>query len=57
MKLQKQKAREYKGKSIYKFIIVVPPKDIKLLGWNEGDKLEGTILKNQGYFINKYLIK
>ena len=53
MILQKQKAREYKGKNIYKYVIVIPPKDIELLDWNEGDSLEGTVLKKQGYFIYK----
>ena len=46
MQLQKQKAREYKGKTIYKYTIVVPPQDIKQLGWEEGKKLEHQ-LQNQ----------
>jgi len=53
MQLQKQKAREYKGKPIYKYTIVVPPQDIKELGWKEGNELEGTIIKNKGYFLSK----
>ena len=51
MKLQKHKAREYKGKPIYKYTIVIPPKDIKELGWKEGIELEGTITKDKGYFL------
>lgn len=51
MKLQKVKAREYKEKTIYKYIIVIPPKDVKELGWKEGIELEGTIVKNRGYFL------
>ena len=51
MKLQKVKAREYKGKPIYKYIIVIPPKDIDELGWMEGIHLEGTIIKDKGYFL------
>lgn len=51
MQLQKQKAREYKGKPIYKYTIVVPPQDIKELGWKEGKKLKGIVIKNNGYFI------
>ena len=51
MKLQKVRAREYKGKTIYKWIIVIPPKDIEQLGWGEGIELEGTIVKNRGYFL------
>jgi len=52
-KLQKQKAREYKGKSIHKYVIVIPPRDIEELGWKEGLELEGTIIKEKGYFISK----
>lgn len=51
MRLQRLKAREYKGKTIYKWVIVVPPKDIEELGWKEGNELEGTILKG-GYFLS-----
>lgn len=53
MKLQKVKAREYKGKPIYKYIIVIPPKDIGKLGWKEKMELEGTIVKDNGYFLSK----
>lgn len=52
MILQRQKAREYKGKTIYKYVIVIPPKDIEELGWNEGIELEGIIVKEKGYFIS-----
>ena len=51
MKLQRQKAREYKGKPIYKWVIVIPPEDIDKLGWKEGDELIGSPLKGNGYFI------
>ena len=51
MKLQKVKAREYKGKTIFKYIIVIPPKDIEELGWNEGNELEGVVIKDKGYFL------
>ena len=51
MKLQRVKAREYKGKPIYKWIIVIPPKDIDILGWKHGIELEGSPLKNNGYFL------
>ena len=43
MKLQKVKAREYKGKTIYKYILVIPPKDVKELGWSEGIELKGIV--------------
>jgi len=52
MKLQKVKARGYKGKTIYKYMVVIPPKDVKELGWPEGMELEGTIVPNKGYFIS-----
>jgi hypothetical protein len=52
MKLQKVKAREYKGKTIYKYIIVIPPKDIEQSGWREGIELQGIIIKGKGYFIS-----
>jgi hypothetical protein len=52
MKLQKQKAREYKGKPIHKYVIVIPPKDIEELEWNEGIDLEGVPIKGKGYFLS-----
>jgi len=52
MILQKQKAREYKGKPIHKYVIVIPPKDIDELGWNEGQELKGIVIKNKGYFLS-----
>lgn len=51
MILQKQKAREYKGKTIYKYVIVIPPKDIGELRWDEGIELEGNVIKDKGYFL------
>ena len=51
MKLQKQKAREYKGKPIYKYVLVIPPKDIQKLSWKEGNELEGIPIKEKGYFL------
>ena len=53
MKLQKVRAREYKGKQIYKYMIVIPPKDIEELGWKKGIELEGTVIKDKGYFLFK----
>lgn len=53
MKLQKVKAREYKGKPIYKYLIVIPPMDIEQLEWKEGMELEGIPLKDKGYFLIK----
>jgi hypothetical protein len=52
MILQKVKAREYKGKPIYKYIITVPPQDVKELGWKEGMELNGIVIKNKGYLLS-----
>jgi hypothetical protein len=52
MILQKQKAREYKGKTIYKYVIVIPPKDIEKLGWKEGQEINGIVIENKGYFLS-----
>ena len=43
MHLQKQQSRIYKGKEYSKYLIVIPPKDIEKLGWDERDELESTI--------------
>ena len=51
MILQKNKAREYKGKTIYKFIIVVPPNDIEQLGWTKGQELKGERVSDKGYIL------
>ncbi len=51
MKLQKQTARKYKGKAIYKYVIVIPPKDIEELGWKEGIELDVRVVKDKGYFL------
>ena len=52
MIIQKAKAYEYKGKTKYKYTIVVPEKDIEKLGWDKGTKLNGTIIKDNGYFLS-----
>ena len=51
MIIQKAKAYEYKGKTKYKYTIVVPERDMERLGWDKGTKLEGTIVKDNGYFL------
>lgn len=40
MQLQKRLSRAYKGKEYPKWIITIPPKLVKLLGWKEGQELE-----------------
>jgi bifunctional DNA-binding transcriptional regulator/antitoxin component of YhaV-PrlF toxin-antitoxin module len=43
MKLQKQLSRKYGGKEYPKWVIIVPPKRIKELGWEEGEPLETEV--------------
>ena len=40
MKLQKRLSRIYNGKKYYKYLIVIPEKEIKNSGLKEGDNLE-----------------
>lgn len=43
MKLQKQLSRKYGNKEYPKWVIVVPPKKINVLGWSEGERLESEV--------------
>lgn len=43
MKLQRQLAYKYKGKTRYKHVIVIPNETIKELGWKVGEKLENSV--------------
>ena len=40
--MQKQKTREVKGKEYFRWTVVIPPEEVKELGWKEGDELEPT---------------
>ncbi len=40
MRLQKHKTRAYKNREYLKWVVVIPPAIIKLLGWKEGQELE-----------------
>jgi len=40
MKLQKRLSRKYEGKEYYKYIVVIPEKEIKKSGFKEGDELK-----------------
>ena len=40
MKLQKQLSRKVGNKEYPKWVITIPPKQIKALGWSEGEFLE-----------------
>ena len=43
MRLQKRLSRRIGNKEYQKWIITIPPKQIKTLGWGEGEFLEGEI--------------
>jgi bifunctional DNA-binding transcriptional regulator/antitoxin component of YhaV-PrlF toxin-antitoxin module len=44
MKLQKQLSRKVKNKEYPKYVITVPPSEIKKLKWREGQELESEIV-------------
>ncbi len=46
MRLQKQKTREVKGKEYFRWTVVIPPEEVKSLGWEEGDELEPQVKKD-----------
>lgn len=43
MKLQKQLSRRVGNKEYPKWVISIPPKQVKALGWSEGQSLEGEV--------------
>ena len=43
MQLQKQLSKKVKDKEYAKWVVVVPPKQIKELGWKEGRELKTEI--------------
>ena len=43
MKLQKQLSRRVGNKEYPKWVIAIPPKQVKALGWNDGQSLEGEV--------------
>ena len=43
MKLQKQLSRHFGGKEYSKWVVVLPPKLVKALGWAEGQELEARL--------------
>jgi len=42
MRLLSTKSREYKGKEYRKYLVILPSKLVKALGWTEGDELEAS---------------
>jgi bifunctional DNA-binding transcriptional regulator/antitoxin component of YhaV-PrlF toxin-antitoxin module len=47
MKLQKQVAYKYKDKIHYKYVIVVPERIIRELGWKDGQELTLNVLDSR----------
>jgi bifunctional DNA-binding transcriptional regulator/antitoxin component of YhaV-PrlF toxin-antitoxin module len=47
MKLQKQLSRKVKNKEYPKYVVTVPPSQIKELGWKEGIELEIEVENNK----------
>jgi len=43
MKLQKQLSRKVGNKEYRKWVITIPPKQVKDLGWKEGEFLESEV--------------
>jgi antitoxin component of MazEF toxin-antitoxin module len=43
MKLQKQLSRKIGEKKYPKYVITIPPKQIKALGWKSGEVLEANV--------------
>jgi len=52
LKLQKQLSRKVGAKEYPKWVITIPPKQVKELGWGEGEFLESEI-GNQELIIRK----
>jgi len=47
VRLQKQKTRVVKGKEYFRWTVVIPPKKIDELGWNDGTELESKTKKGR----------
>lgn len=52
MRLQRQLSRKIGEKEYPKWVITIPPKQIRTLGWREGEYLEGEI-NNQELIIRR----
>jgi len=52
MKLQKQLSRKVGNKEYPKWVVIVPPKHIEALEWNEGEYLESEV-RNQELIVRK----
>lgn len=52
LKLQKQLSRKVGDKEYAKWVITIPPKQVKELSWDEGEFLEGEV-NNQELIIRR----
>jgi len=52
MKVIKQKSRDYENKEYFKYIVVIPNKEIKELGWKGGEELKVEV-KRKSLIIEK----
>ncbi len=51
MKLQKRLSRIYKGKKYYKYLLIIPERDIKKAGFKKGEELKCKAKKGQLKFV------
>jgi len=56
LKLQKQLSRKVRNKEYPKWVITIPPKQIRALGWKEGELLESEV-NNQELILRQEDIK
>jgi len=47
MHLQRQKTREVKGKRYFRWTVVIPPSQIRELGWVQGEQLRPRLKKKR----------
>ncbi len=52
VKLQRRLGRKYQGKEYVKWIVVIPPKQVRELQWGEGETLEGVV-KGQALILRR----
>ena len=53
MQLQKQLSRKIGNIEYAKYVIVIPPEEIKRIGWKEGEELEMTIRHKKAIITSK----
>jgi len=47
VKLQKQLSRKVGNRKYPKYVVTIPPKHIKELGWQEGEELTSKVIDNK----------